>query len=246
MRVRVLLAVGVLSATASVGVAQDCQGSRVGGYFRGMASGGGYTTGGVVSSAPVSPMYASGTVIGGPVYVNGSSAPTMTTERPRYFGGMFRRRAVYAPQPMPITPPVVTTTTNGTTTTPVPATTSGTATTTGTTTGTTTSPGTIVTSGTTIAPATTTSGVITSGYVVPANGTTTGMPAGYTYSRPFFRGRWMSYTTPANTYVSGTTYSTTPVTVSTTPGTVIDTGYVYPQYGSGMYFGGWRFGSRWR
>src|SRR5262245_1869701 len=227
MRVRVLLAVAVLTAAASVGGAQDCPGSRIGGY----------ATGGVVYSTPVSPMYASGAVIGGPVYVNGSPAPTMVTERPRYFGGMFRRRAVYAPAPMPIAPPVATTTTTGTT--PVPATTSGTATTNGTTTGTTTTPGVIVSSGTTITPATTTPPGITTGSVMTANGTTTVAPPAYTYSRPFFRGRWMSYTGPT-TYVSGTTYYTTPGT------SVMDSGYVYPQPVSGTYFGGWRFGSRWR
>jgi hypothetical protein len=233
MRVRVLLAAAVLTATASIGVAQDCQGSRVVGSYRGIGWGGGYTNGGVVYSPPVSPMYASGTVIGGPVYVNGSSAPTMMIERPRYYGGIFPRRAVYAPPPVPMAPPVTTVTTS-----PAPTTTSGTTTTNGTTTGTTTSPATTVTAGTTIVPTTTTSGVVTSGYVVPANGTTTVMPAGYSYSRPFFRTRGMYYTSP-NVPVAGTTYYTT-------PGTVIDSGYVYPQSGSGMYFGGWRFGSRWR
>jgi hypothetical protein len=92
---------------------------------------------------------------------------------------------------------------------------------------------------------TTSEGVITGGYVMPATGTTTVMPATcYTYERtgPFGR---RYYTTPM---MEGTTYSTAPGSVmpatyvvpATTPT------YYYPQYNTGRYFGFGGFGFRMR
>jgi hypothetical protein len=98
------------------------------------------------------------------------------------------------------------------------------------------------------APSTTApSGVITGGYVVPPTGTVTVVPAGYTYPRPFFRGRGF-YTTSQPVTIDGTTYSTTPGTVTTPtyvgPEYFNGTGYTYPRYRG--YFGGSGFGFRWR
>ncbi|HKB03131.1 MAG TPA: hypothetical protein VKD90_12975 [Gemmataceae bacterium] len=88
---------------------------------------------------------------------------------------------------------------------------------------------------------TTSDGVITGGYVMPATGTTTVMPATYTtYERmgPFGR---RYYTTPM---MEGTTYYTAPGSVMPASYVVpaVTPTYYYPQYNTGRYYGFGGFG----
>jgi len=170
------------------------------------------------SSGPANtPTYMSGTVIGGPMFAATPmyGGPTYSVVERSGPLGFFRWRTV-EPTATVMPAPIMTA---PTTSNVMPAS------------------ATTITTGT----GTTSDGVITGGYVMPATGTTTVMPATYTtYERmgPFGR---RYYTTPM---MEGTTYYTAPGSVMPANYVVpaVTPTYYYPQYNTGRYYGFGGFG----